>query len=82
MMSLTVKPSELWVRIDACHFGNNLVSLLAHMVFLLNILINICRPCDRCFFSRSDNLQAYQTFTLLSSPSRQEFLSSEHIFYS
>ena len=44
MMFLTIKPSEPRVRIDACHFGNDLVSLLACGIAPINTLINICLP--------------------------------------
>lgn len=34
------KPSEPQVRIDTCHFGNDLLLLLAHMMALTNTLVS------------------------------------------
>ena len=49
-MFLTVKPSEPWVRIDACHFDNDRALSLTHSLAPINTLINISAPRQVIFF--------------------------------
>lgn len=82
MMFLTIKPSELRVRTDACHFGNDLVSLLARSIAPINTLINICLPETGDFLQNQKTHKPIKHSPHCPQEADRRFLASEPIFYS
>lgn len=78
-MFLTAKPSKLWVRIDACHFGNQRYPYWLS-VTLTNTHQHLSALREVNFF-KTVKPTVYQALTHSPQADRSEFLSSKGMFY-